>query len=142
MCIFLKLDIQQGLDINWWKPLKANVPAKIPPTAYEQIMNTRNIEMTRAANSQRILEQERPSGSIQRGMSTDIVWSRPIPLSLYEAPPPVIPMSFSERPPTPTFGTRAFLAPVMPRQHRPYRARLTRAIRRPFWRVRHLPPPQ
>lgn len=139
MCIFLKLNIQESCNINWWKPLQALVPAKIPPTVYERRMNERNEMNARAANSQGILQQYRPSGSIQRGLLPDFVWTYRMPLSVYDQQPPIIPMSFSERPPIPRFGTHPFFAPVMPRQQRP---RLTRGIRHPFWRVRHMPPPQ
>lgn len=103
-----------------------NVPPRKRPTAYEQRMNERNLQMSmRAANRQRNQWKERTSFAERRGPSADVVWSPAMPQPVFEQPAPVIPTSFTPRPPNPAFGSSPFFgaAPVMqnnmPRQPPP-----------------------
>lgn len=103
-----------------------NVPPRKRPTAYEQRMNERNLQMSmRAANRQRNQWKERTSFAERRGPLADVVWSPAMPQSVFEQPAPVIPTSFTPSPPNPVFGSSPFFgaAPVMqnnmPRQTPP-----------------------
>lgn len=103
-----------------------NVPPRKRPTAYEQRMNERNLQMSmRAANRQRNQWKERSSFLEHRAPSADVVWSPAMPQPVFEQSAPVIPTSFPPRAPNPAFGTRPFFAaaPIiqisMPRQHPP-----------------------